>query len=124
MALEPEERSRVEQMHLDYDAYRVQEPVGKQNRTISDIISKRSSYETSVSPDWYLRVLVFRSPDVRARASAIVGIVTRRFMYPLPAQVFAEVNVQAPHTAALRLTALSIKVTHCEAFDIIHKHYI
>jgi len=44
-------------------------------------------------------------------------------MYPLPAQVFAEVYVQAPHTAALRLSALSVKVTHCEAFDIIHTHY-
>jgi len=109
-------------MHQDYDAYTVQEPVGKQNQTISDTSLLNAPVMTH-SPDWYLWVFVFWSPDVRARASAIVGIVTRRFMYPLPAQVFAEVYVQAPHTAALRLSALSVKVTHCEAFDIIHTHY-
>lgn len=91
---------------------------------IRHIISKRSSYETSVSLGWYLWVLIFWSPDIRARASAIVGIVTRRFMYPLPAQVFAEINVQAPHATALRLSALSMKLTNCKAFDIEHKHYI
>ncbi len=40
-------------------------------------------------------------------------------MYPLPAEVFAEVNVQTPHTAALRLTAFNIKMAHSEAFDIV-----
>ena len=50
----------------------------------------------------YLRVLVVGVPDVSAGAHAVVGMVARWLVDPLPAQVLAEVDVQAPHAAALR----------------------
>lgn len=53
----------------------------------------------------YLRIFVFSVPDVGAGPHAVVSIVARRLMYPLPAQIFPEVDVQAPHAAGLCLTA-------------------
>lgn len=110
-------------MHQDCDAYTAQEPAGKENQTISEPYFRNSPvvkhFQASDNPDCYLWVLIFWSPDESARASAIVGMITRRFMYPLPAQVFAEVNVQAPHTAVLRFTAFNMKMAHSEAFYIV-----
>lgn len=53
----------------------------------------------------YLRVFVFSVPDVGAGAHAVVSVVASRLIYPLPAQIFPEVNVQAAHAAALGLAA-------------------
>lgn len=50
-----------------------------------------------------LRIFVFSIPDVGAGPHAVVGMVAGRLMYPLPAQIFPEVNVQAPHAAGLCL---------------------
>lgn len=51
----------------------------------------------------YLRIFVFSIPDVGAGPHAIVGVIACRLMYPLPAQIFPKVDVQAPHAARLRL---------------------
>lgn len=53
----------------------------------------------------YLWIFVFCIPDVGAGTHAVVGVVARRLVYPLPAQVFPEIDVQAPHTASLSLAA-------------------
>ena len=53
----------------------------------------------------YLRIFVFSVPDVGAGPHAVVSMVARWLVYPLPAQIFPEVDVQAPHTARLCLAA-------------------
>lgn len=53
----------------------------------------------------YLRIFVFGIPDVGAGPHAVVSKVARRLVYPLPAQIFPEVDVQAPHAAGLSLAA-------------------
>ncbi len=53
----------------------------------------------------YLRIFVFSIPDVSAGTHAVVGMVASGLMDPLPAQIFPEVDVQAPHTAGLSLAA-------------------
>ena len=52
----------------------------------------------------YLGVFVLCIPDVGARPHTVVGMVTRGFVDPFPAQVLTEVYVQLTHTTALRLT--------------------
>lgn len=41
----------------------------------------------------YLRIFVFSTPDVGAGPHAVVGVVARWLIYPLPAEVFPEVDV-------------------------------
>lgn len=53
----------------------------------------------------YLRIFVFSIPDVGAGPHAVIGKVSRWLVYPFPAQIFPEVDVQAPHTAGLCLAA-------------------
>lgn len=58
-----------------------------------------------ISQVLHLWIFVFCIPDVGAGAHAIIGVVARRLVYPLPAQVFPEIDVQASHTAGLSLAA-------------------
>lgn len=53
----------------------------------------------------YLRIFVFSIPDVGAGPHAVIGMVACWLMYPFPAQIFPEVDVQAPDAASLCLAA-------------------
>lgn len=53
----------------------------------------------------YLRVFIFRAPDVGAGADAVVGEVALGLVDPFPAQVVAEVDVELAHAAAVTCTA-------------------
>lgn len=86
-------------------------------------LTNRSSYPT-VSSDadlctlqWgvalYLRVFVFSIPDVGAGSHAVVGKVSCGLMYPLPTQVFPEVDVQASHTAGVLVAVEGAILTSC-----------
>lgn len=68
----------------------------------------RGRYETlihskKVAP--YLGIFVFSIPDVGAGSHAVISVVASWLMYPLPAQIFPEVDVKVSHAAGLCLAA-------------------
>lgn len=65
----------------------------------------RGSWVVMLIQGQNLGIFVFSIPDVGAGPHAVVGVVAGWLVYPLPAQIFPEVDVQAPHTAGLCLAA-------------------
>lgn len=76
----------------------------------------RSSRVVMLIQGQNLRVFVFSIPDVSAGPHAVVGVIACWLMYPLPAQVLPEVDVQAPYAARLCLGCAGVLCVNGASF--------